>query len=92
MKINRNSPTLHLDIKRFRESQGLTKQEFGDRIGTNPRVVAAWESDRSLVSALKPSQKKVDKINTVFGLTDITLHEATNEQLMEELQSRLGTR
>lgn len=51
------------NIKRLRESRGLTQSQLGDAIGVTDKAVSTWESGTRM-----PRMNAVDKLAAFFGI------------------------
>ena len=51
------------NIKRLRESRGLTQSRLGDAIGVTGKAVSTWESGTRM-----PRMNAVDKLAAFFGI------------------------
>ena len=70
-----------MTIKELRKENKMTQAEFAESIGVHTQSVAAYEKGRT-----KPSQKVLDKIEEVYGVTvdtTVTVAKTAREQAME---------
>ncbi len=78
---------LNSNIKQLRVKQGLTQEEFAERIGISIQGLSNLERNR-----YQPTSATIDKICNVFQITPIELlltKNKTNDDLMEKINSLL---
>ena len=51
-------------IYKIRKAEGLSQEEFGNKIGVSRQMVSKWEIGES-----SPRTDKINKICTTFGIT-----------------------